>query len=190
MQRYVSIYRISGGSGMFGTERGDRSCFTAEEAFEIEGNRTLLELGKDWLPEGVEDIRGKIYDAPDRIFASVCDDGFGPLDVMYWGVDEIVDASDVDTTTEKLAELPLERELYYVSDPAGGESRIIEFLDSRKRAISEFRDWVDRNFAGAKKSYEEGDITQEKFEEIMDYCRKFTLRDSRGCEVDICGREG
>lgn len=44
---------------------------------------TVYELGVDTLPDGVEDIRGKIYNQPDRVFALVRD---GEESVAYFGL--------------------------------------------------------------------------------------------------------
>jgi hypothetical protein len=44
---------------------------------------TVYELGVDTLPDGVEDIRGKIYNEPTRVFALVLD---ADESVVYFGL--------------------------------------------------------------------------------------------------------
>lgn len=44
------------------------------------------ELGKENLPEGVEDIRGKIQNEPERVFVYIANDT-----VIYFGLDEVTE---------------------------------------------------------------------------------------------------
>ena len=43
------------------------------------------ELGKEDLPEGVEDIRGKIQNEPERVFAYIVNDT-----TIYFGLDSVI----------------------------------------------------------------------------------------------------
>lgn len=43
----------------------------------------VYQLGKDALPEGVEDITGRIHNEPDRVFALIVDG-----EVTYFGISE------------------------------------------------------------------------------------------------------
>jgi hypothetical protein len=53
-------------------------------------NAEIYELGKDELPPEIEDIRGSVYEEPDRILAYVDEDGH----VWYIGVDSRVNHTD------------------------------------------------------------------------------------------------
>lgn len=52
----------------------------------MEVNWLVYELGKEDLPEGVEDIRGKIQNEPERTFVYIANDT-----VIYFGLDEVTE---------------------------------------------------------------------------------------------------
>jgi len=75
------------GFGMYqiGEYNGDRWEDKDDLISEIRNNvNELYILGEDELPEEIEDIRGKIYNEPEIVFAYV--DKFG--DVHYGGIGE------------------------------------------------------------------------------------------------------
>ena len=63
----------------------------------LDGELTDLETAladKDFIAAGVEDIRGRIYNEPDHIYAVLDIEGDGSPRVRYFGVDEDEVAED------------------------------------------------------------------------------------------------
>lgn len=56
---------------------GDDSWEADDLIEELRMNGDVFELGVDALPDGVEDIRGRIHDEPSRVLWAVDFDGFG-----------------------------------------------------------------------------------------------------------------
>lgn len=80
----VAITPHHAGFGMWqvgeaGEGWADEEDLVAEIAANFKGD--IYELGEDEIPESVEDIRGKIYNQPSRVFALVDGD-----DIWYVGV--------------------------------------------------------------------------------------------------------
>ncbi len=81
----VSIVPANGGFGEWqvtGAHTGDPIDLGD---FKSDAEGKVYELGKDQLPEGVEDIRGAIQNQPDVVFAVVDDND----EVMYCGANKI-----------------------------------------------------------------------------------------------------
>jgi hypothetical protein len=76
------------------------------------------------------------------------------------------------------------RERYFFSDP-GGESHIVEFTNTRERAIEEFVDWVSDKVAIARQEFADGDIDNGELSRTEDYYYSCTLCDSDGYEVPV-----
>jgi hypothetical protein len=49
----------------------------------------IFELGVDELPEGMEDIRGRINGEPDRVFGYMADCGGGTEEPCYVGISKV-----------------------------------------------------------------------------------------------------
>ena len=79
MKKYqeTTIKPASGGFGMYESNQDSSELWDNEYDLEqamYEGSRNeLYELGVDDLPEGIEDIRGNIYNQPSRIFGYLQD---------------------------------------------------------------------------------------------------------------------
>lgn len=86
MYHEITIIPSNAGFGEYQTSPINGEGWEDEYALETEmrGNAELYELGVDELPEGVEDIRGRIHDEPGRVFAVVSDFG-----TQYVGIVEV-----------------------------------------------------------------------------------------------------
>jgi hypothetical protein len=74
-------YMITESSGGFGDwDSGERFEVNEGELDDLMSQMDILELGKDELPEGVEDIRGRIHDQTGRIFTLIT--GRFEMDIM------------------------------------------------------------------------------------------------------------
>jgi len=85
MYHEITIKPTSGGFGEYeaGTELSDGWADETDLHHEMAGNvDEMVELGVDEIPEEVEDIRGRIRNAPDRVFACRLGD--------YWSYHGIV----------------------------------------------------------------------------------------------------
>jgi len=71
-------------SGEYGGDLYEDSSLLVGEMYNGTGFE-LFELGKDTLPEGLDDIRGRIRNEPDRVFGGLDDHGVP----HYFGVSEI-----------------------------------------------------------------------------------------------------
>lgn len=100
MKKYyeVSISSHHAGFGMYDCVMGDEGwCDVDDLIAEISSNvEAILELGVDILPgeneeDEVEDIRGSIYNEPDRIFAVKIPEGWS-----YVGINEIAEEDEED----------------------------------------------------------------------------------------------
>ena len=83
----VVINPSGGGFGMYqaGEANGERWTEAGDLLSEISGNGIeWYELGEDELPEGLENIIGKIYNQPNRIFGWINDQGLP----VYFGISE------------------------------------------------------------------------------------------------------
>lgn len=92
MKKYTecTIQPASGGFGEYDVTRGDTwddetALFDAIIANEHDG---IAELGVDDLPEGIEDIRGRIHNEPSRVFASLRHFDLEYEAPTYFGIDE------------------------------------------------------------------------------------------------------
>ncbi len=83
---WCSVQPHHAGFGMYQSIPGDGRWDDADFMLGEIGNSVdqVLELGVDDLPEDVEDIRGKIYNEPGRMFAAHDTDGW-----FYFGVKEL-----------------------------------------------------------------------------------------------------
>jgi hypothetical protein len=70
--RTCDIKPACGGFGEW--DCGETYNITEEELNESRSDNTILELGTDELPNGVEDIRGLIHSQPPRVFVNVLDE--------------------------------------------------------------------------------------------------------------------
>lgn len=61
----------------------------------------LYELGVDDLPDGLEDIRGSIYNEPDRVFGYFVRDSQGESEGYYFGIREVTEAEPRDGTRNR-----------------------------------------------------------------------------------------
>lgn len=82
----ISITPANAGFGEYQTSpvNGDGWADEYDLEMAMRGNADLYELGVDELPEGVDDIRGRIHNEPGRVFAAVGQDGM----VAYTGIVE------------------------------------------------------------------------------------------------------
>lgn len=86
-------YNISGACGGFGMWQPNEGASFVGDADSLlniirENLNGFFELGEDDLPEGMDDIRGSIYNQPQRIFGYF--DNESPDDEpFYFGIDEI-----------------------------------------------------------------------------------------------------
>jgi hypothetical protein len=81
---FVSIQPASGGFGMYQANNQDQGEYCDESCItEILNADEYYELGIDELPGGVEDITGKIYGEPTKVYAVINDN-----DVSYVGFNE------------------------------------------------------------------------------------------------------
>jgi hypothetical protein len=64
-----------------------------EWIWEMQAGAEVYILGKDTLPEGVEDIRGLVHNQPDIVMAIVGHDPVGEA-VHYWGANKVNDLID------------------------------------------------------------------------------------------------
>lgn len=81
------ISSCSSGFGMYesGEYNGERWEDVNDLLSEISGNGIdWYELGEDELPEGIENIIGKIYNQPNRIFGYLDENG----ESRYFGISE------------------------------------------------------------------------------------------------------
>lgn len=81
----VSIQAAPGGFGEYQCQpiNGEGWVDVSELLAEISAQYEYFELGNldDELPEGAEDIRGRIHNEPERVFAMRCDET-----VVYFGI--------------------------------------------------------------------------------------------------------
>lgn len=98
--RYVEVNITPAASGFGLWDAGDSNGEKWDDADELldeirqtPGIDEVYELGVDELPEGVENIRGKINNQPGRVFACklIRQKGSSPDDdlIRYFGIDEI-----------------------------------------------------------------------------------------------------
>jgi hypothetical protein len=90
MKKYfeVTIQPASGGFGEFQRSEINGEAWASEsdlmQEIESSNDGEVYWLGRDDLPASVEDIRGRIHNQPDTVFAVVRDDG-----VSYHGIVEL-----------------------------------------------------------------------------------------------------
>lgn len=82
----VSIIPASGGFGEWQTQpiNGEGWADYSDLEMEMRTAGELYELGVDELPDGVQDIRGRIHNEPSHVFAIVDGDC-----VSYTGITEV-----------------------------------------------------------------------------------------------------
>jgi hypothetical protein len=83
--KIVPIRRADFGEYQRGNDTGETVDLT-EWVYTMRHGAAVYQLGKDALPEGVEDIRGLVHNEPDIIFAIVSHDPNWDSDgASYWG---------------------------------------------------------------------------------------------------------
>ena len=74
--KQVTIQRSHSGFGMYQAGGIDSEVYDLADILNELGENTY-QLGKDALPDGIEDIRGKVYNEPDVIYVSESGNYYG-----------------------------------------------------------------------------------------------------------------